>query len=75
MHALHLQIHQNFMLLAITVSYLLGKAALIGAIVAVSLGLAMYSTWAERKVAAIMQDRVGPQRAGPLVYFSLWQMD
>jgi len=57
------------MLLAITVSYLLGKAALIGAIVAVSLGLAMYSTWAERKVAAIMQDRVGPQRAGPFGLF------
>lgn len=30
-----------------------------------SLGMALYSTWAERKVAAVMQDRRGPNRAGP----------
>ena len=29
-----------------------------------SLGIATYSTWAERKVAAFMQDRSGPNRAG-----------
>jgi len=31
-----------------------------------SLGMAAYMTWGERKLAAILQDRVGPDRAGPL---------
>jgi NADH-quinone oxidoreductase subunit H len=46
-------------------SFIAGKCILIGAILATCLGIATYSTWAERKVAAIMQDRIGPQRAGP----------
>lgn len=30
-----------------------------------SMGVAAYSTWAERKIAALLQDRIGPNRAGP----------
>lgn len=43
----------------------LWKTVIIIAIFAVTLGIAAYSTWAERKVAAFIQDRIGPNRAGP----------
>ena len=36
------------------------------AVFAVSLGIAAYSTWWERKFAGYLQDRYGPKRAGPL---------
>jgi NADH-quinone oxidoreductase subunit H len=50
-------------------SLLTEKLILILAVVMGSLIVAMYSTYAERKVAAWMQDRVGPDRAGPFGIF------
>ncbi len=44
---------------------LLDKTILIVIIFLVSLGVAAYATYGERKVAAFLQDRVGPDRAGP----------
>jgi NADH-quinone oxidoreductase subunit H len=44
---------------------LIEKLALIIVIILSSLGIALYTTFAERKVAAILQDRPGPNRAGP----------
>jgi NADH-quinone oxidoreductase subunit H len=52
-------------LLAIDWVLLLEKCVLIAIIISVSLLIAMYETWGERKVAAFMQDRRGPNRAGP----------
>jgi NADH-quinone oxidoreductase subunit H len=41
------------------------KLILVLILFAISLGIAMYSTYLERKAAAWFQDRVGPDRAGP----------
>jgi NADH-quinone oxidoreductase subunit H len=53
------------LLLQIDTAFLIEKIILISVILMGSLGVAMYATWGERKVAAVMQDRIGPNRAGP----------
>ena len=45
--------------------YLIYKALLVLTVFLIALGVAAYATYAERKVAAFMQDRIGPDRAGP----------
>lgn len=53
------------MFLAIDLGLIIEKLSLIIVVVMASLVIAMYTTFAERKVAAILQDRRGPNRAGP----------
>lgn len=47
------------------IAFIIEKFILVTIIFAISLLIAMYSTYAERKVAAFLQDRLGPDRAGP----------
>lgn len=41
------------------------KMGLVTVLFLVTLGIAAYSTYGERKIAAFLQDRIGPDRAGP----------
>lgn len=52
-------------LLTLDWAFIIEKLILIAVVVSASLIIAMYATYAERKVAAVMQDRRGPNRAGP----------
>ena len=45
--------------------FLLDKLILCGILLLIALGVAAYTTLAERKFAAFFQDRIGPDRAGP----------
>ena len=47
------------------IAFLLYKALLVAVVFGITLFVAAYSTYAERKVAAFLQDRIGPDRAGP----------
>lgn len=47
------------------INFVIEKFLLVTVLFAISLLIAMYSTYAERKVAAFLQDRLGPDRAGP----------
>jgi NADH-quinone oxidoreductase subunit H len=46
-------------------SFFIYKLVLVLVVFTITLLVAAYSTYAERKVAAFLQDRVGPDRAGP----------
>jgi NADH-quinone oxidoreductase subunit H len=47
------------------VAYIIEKSSLVLLVFLVSLGVAAYSTYFERKLAGWIQDRIGPDRAGP----------
>lgn len=52
-------------LLALDWAFVIEKLLLITVVVSVSLVVAMYATYVERKFAGFIQDRYGPDRAGP----------
>ncbi len=52
-------------ILLFDLAFIAQKMGLITVIFMVTLGIAAYSTYGERKIAAFLQDRLGPDRAGP----------
>jgi NADH-quinone oxidoreductase subunit H len=52
-------------ILSLDLGFIIEKLIMIAIVVFASLGIALYTTFGERKVAAILQDRPGPSRAGP----------
>lgn len=52
-------------ILLFDLAFILQKMGLITVVFLVTLGIAAYSTYGERKIAAFLQDRLGPDRAGP----------
>ena len=50
-------------------SFLIYKLILVVIIFTITLVVAMYATYGERKVASFLQDRIGPNRAGPFGIF------
>ena len=50
-------------------SFLIYKLILVVIVFTITLVVAMYATYGERKVASFLQDRIGPNRAGPFGIF------
>src|ERR1041384_600167 len=47
------------------IAFIIYKTIICVVVFSISLGIAAYSTWWERKFAGLLQDRWGPNRAGP----------